>query len=117
MPGLPSAVGASLLGRTSCVQFLPPPVCGENFSSGISTRSVMPLASLERIVVFGARSVDGMTPPPQAFARLSESSLRLDRSETGPSAARRARSRALVFLPFALERTFVARRVLRKAER
>ncbi len=113
MPGLPSAVGVSDFGSTSCVQFLPPPVCGANFSSGISMRSVMPFASLERIVDLAIGSVDGITPPPQLFARLSESSFLEALSAAGPRAARRARSLALFFVPFALERIFVARNVLR----
>ncbi len=113
MPGVPSAAGVSLFGSTSWVQLLPPPVCGANFSSGISMRSVMPFASEERIVDFAIGSVDGMTPPPQLLARLSESSLRLAFSAAGPSAASFARSLALFFVPFAVGRIFVARSVLR----
>ena len=114
MPGLPSAVGASVEGSTSCVQFLPPPVRGANFSSGICTRTVMPLSSADITVALAVGSVDGMTPPPQLFARLSDRSLRLALSAAGPSAATRARSRAL---PLAPGRSFVERRVLRYAAR
>ena len=105
--------GRVALRQTSCVQLLPPPVAGANFSSGISMRSVMPFSSEERIVAFAIGSVDGMTPPPQLLARLSESSLRLAFSAAGPSAASLARSLALFFVPFALGRILVARSVLR----
>ena len=109
-PGLPSAAGVSDLGSTSWVQLLPPPVCAENFSSGICTRTVMAFSSLATIVDFAIGSVDGTTPPPQRFARLSDRSFFDAFRAAGPSAASLARSLAL---PLAPGRIFAARSVLR----
>src|ERR1044072_1232063 len=115
-PGAPSAAGVSDFGRTSCVQLLPPPLAGANFSSGISIRTVMPFSSLERIVDFAIGSVDGTMPPPRLFEGLWDKSLRLAFSDAGPSAASLARSLALFFVPFAVGRIRAARSALRCAE-
>src|SRR5215211_6574271 len=67
----------------------------------------MPLALLERTVVFVWRRVLGFTPPPQRLVRLLASSFPLARSEAGPSAARRwpARRKRLPFLTLTRLRT------------
>ena len=73
----------------------------------------MPLESLEMSVVLAPGSVDGITPPPQLFVRLSDSSLRLAFSDAGPRRARRRRRRALVLVPLTPVRMRAERSVLR----
>ena len=112
MPGSPTSAWAALLGSTSCVQFRPPPLCAVKFSSGSSTRRLMPLTSFLSSVVLAAGRVEGIMPPPQLFVRLSESSFRLAFTEAGPSEARRARSPAFA-LPLGDPRILAARSTLR----
>jgi hypothetical protein len=84
-----------------------------NVSFGSWTRRLIPFSSLESTVVVAWGSVDGTTPPPQAFARLSDSSFVDAFSEAGPRAASWWRSLRLAFAPFAVGLMRVACRVLR----
>src|ERR1044072_4716404 len=99
MPGVPGAPDEPVFGRTSCVHDLPPSNFSTNCTAGRSTLSFMPFSSLDRTDVLTFLRVGVTMPPPHFDVRRSDRSLRLARSDAGPSAARRLASLLRAALP------------------